>query len=1141
MATIRKQMKTLSHPSGNDTIVYEIEDEAARSSIASIQTGVAEKADKVAGAVEGNLAGLDENGNIIDSGSKPSDFAAAQDVNGKADKTDTVLETTLSRGRNNNPYYAVGEGSFAFGNDVIAEGAYSHAEGFRTQARDDYQHVFGRLNVPYNDGNWVELVGNGTPGDPGSIVSNARMLDWLGNEYLGGDIYVRGGLANPSAAKKIDIDEIEKSSAFLTSNDFDAVVNGKFNILETPYAYDDILHNKIIANNGRIVSSTSRSVSPLIPVSEGKYGLKVAHDGIYGDLANDGNYRNGYGFFAEDGETIVDRPSTIIHKIRDDIFVFDVPSDAKYVRFTFKIGADSVSQYDEPTAIEYFNQWILLPNATESITANFFNNISQRKPNGSIDKIVRSDESFLELKDTSARNGLVAKADKDTDAVEGNFASFDSNGNPVDSGHKHSDYLTAHQDISGKADKADTVLDTTLSRGRKANTTVGTGSFAFGDDVEASGDYSHAEGSGSISTAEAAHAEGSNGMAAGDSSHVEGLFCGTCSEASHAEGTNTLATRKSQHVFGENNVWEYTEGYQYTPMDDPAINEKGEFIEIVGNGDFYEGEYSNARTLDWDGNERLAGDLYVHAEEDGTGGDKVATEDDLEEATTELKSALFENESAVFEQGGVVLASGWLEDNSKRCRTNKFFLKKGATFTIVPNGLYYNFAKYKASDGSYTRYKGSWTEDNATATFSVDYDAYIIVWVRNSSNTDLAPADVTTTVVYQNDLIVKNADDISKLQTKVSNVPVLTEIYPSANGVEFSGNTAVNDPLIVKINNIFYFRNISNPQGVAYLNRPGDTFSVSSGYGLYFDLDAKTLSVIYTDSYIDPNKVCLIEKEGLVINGHWAVYYYNKSQYTNAQGQTVWTVGVGYIPTIQAACNLASDGDIIFIKCGTYTEQVSIWTRKLHLIGEDKVNTILIDHSGYYDTPPLEMAMGSLSNMTIIEDGSSPSVSPETSGYNMAYCLHIEHPDAAGETFVIDNCDFINDIHVPLGCGMRANNTVHFRNCTFRCNATSESTSAERGGFFVHAQNHADIENQYLILENCIISSAGPRLAMMFGVPANASNTGSFKIRLSNCCIWNENRGVADNAVGWDTSGGADVMEIVHSYGNTIARLNSTT
>lgn len=53
----------------------------------------------------------------------------------------------------------------------------------------------------------------------------------------------------------------------------------------------------------------------------------------------------------------------------------------------------------------------------------------------------------------TSHQDISGKADKDTDAVEGNFAAFDSSGNPVDSGHKHSDYITSHQDISGKADK----------------------------------------------------------------------------------------------------------------------------------------------------------------------------------------------------------------------------------------------------------------------------------------------------------------------------------------------------------------------------------------------------------------------------------------------------------------------------------------------------------------------------------------------------------------------------------------------------------------------------------------------------------------------------------------------------------------
>lgn len=47
-----------------------------------------------------------------------------------------------------------------------------------------------------------------------------------------------------------------------------------------------------------------------------------------------------------------------------------------------------------------------------------------------------------------AHQDISGKADKDTDAVEGNFASFDANGNPVDSGKKHSDYKTKQSAVS---------------------------------------------------------------------------------------------------------------------------------------------------------------------------------------------------------------------------------------------------------------------------------------------------------------------------------------------------------------------------------------------------------------------------------------------------------------------------------------------------------------------------------------------------------------------------------------------------------------------------------------------------------------------------------------------------------------------
>jgi len=49
-------------------------------------------------------------------------------------------------------------------------------------------------------------------------------------------------------------------------------------------------------------------------------------------------------------------------------------------------------------------------------------------------------------------NAMSDKADKVSSPTSGNFAALDSNGNLTDSGHKHSDYLTSHQDISGKQD-----------------------------------------------------------------------------------------------------------------------------------------------------------------------------------------------------------------------------------------------------------------------------------------------------------------------------------------------------------------------------------------------------------------------------------------------------------------------------------------------------------------------------------------------------------------------------------------------------------------------------------------------------------------------------------------------------------------
>ena len=138
--------------------------------------------------------------------------------------------------------------------------------------------------------------------------------------------------------------------------------------------------------------------------------------------------------------------------------------------------------------------------------------------------------------------------------------------------------------LDTKLDKANPTGTGSFSLNRKASTTVGKNSGAVGDNCEASGVYSFAQGSYTKATGICGHSEGSGTEAFGLNSH--------------SEGVRTVANRKSQHVFGE-----------WNEVDDDGDNEtvRGAYVEIVGNGT--SNGRSNARTLDWQGNETLAGDL----------------------------------------------------------------------------------------------------------------------------------------------------------------------------------------------------------------------------------------------------------------------------------------------------------------------------------------------------------------------------------------------------------------------------------------------------------------------------------------------------------------------------------------------------
>ena len=97
---------------------------------------------------------------------------------------------------------ASGNYSHAEGWDVIASGTGSHAEGYGTKASSGFQHVQGKHNIEDSYANYAHIVGNG---NDDSVRSNAHTLDWSGNAWFAGDVYVgsTSGTHKDAGSKKL--------------------------------------------------------------------------------------------------------------------------------------------------------------------------------------------------------------------------------------------------------------------------------------------------------------------------------------------------------------------------------------------------------------------------------------------------------------------------------------------------------------------------------------------------------------------------------------------------------------------------------------------------------------------------------------------------------------------------------------------------------------------------------------------------------------------------------------------------------------------------------------------------------------------------------------------------------------------------
>lgn len=89
-------------------------------------------------------------------------------------------------------------GSHAEGNAAVASGRASHAEGWDTRAAARFQHVQGKYNAESKEDRYAHIVGNGTSD---TARSNAHTLDWDGNAWFAGNVFVGGSSQDDAAAE----------------------------------------------------------------------------------------------------------------------------------------------------------------------------------------------------------------------------------------------------------------------------------------------------------------------------------------------------------------------------------------------------------------------------------------------------------------------------------------------------------------------------------------------------------------------------------------------------------------------------------------------------------------------------------------------------------------------------------------------------------------------------------------------------------------------------------------------------------------------------------------------------------------------------------------------------------------------------
>lgn len=168
--------------------------------------------------------------------------------------------------------------AFAQGNGCNVSGNGAFATGKSLIANHMAQHVIGMCNVEdpstasaTERGNYVEIVGNGTFNGSTPVRSNARTLDWDGNEWIAGTLTQGSSRKIKKNISNLDPNEVDKILQ-LNAVQFDYKQDESNDAKQRGFIAEDVAEilpclvtNERVNSDGEMVSPASLNYIAIIP------------------------------------------------------------------------------------------------------------------------------------------------------------------------------------------------------------------------------------------------------------------------------------------------------------------------------------------------------------------------------------------------------------------------------------------------------------------------------------------------------------------------------------------------------------------------------------------------------------------------------------------------------------------------------------------------------------------------------------------------------------------------------------------------------------------------------------------------------------------------------------------------------------